>query len=408
VKKQNAIENGLFVCFSENWGTQERRVLKDCIEYRNSGHIPILYCLKDSPLDLKGQDEEIPSLYYMGKDASKFFSFHNFFEFKKVIISYRINLVHIFGKDSIWLFGFLLKQYPLIPFFISIFREFKHAYDNFYHAFLFNRVDRVFVPSEELKQNVFSFLSLKPTKVVVSGLGIEANVKKISNDLAINEQLNLSHNSLIVGIPCHLDVNSWPSIETIVFALGSLLEMRTLKKTSSSSLQLQLQKDPLYFVFISEFNWEESLFLGKIRDYVLTVIPLEKVRFLTLDLFEGHQKLFNLWLIPDYQECLPDHMLTALRDQVPIVIPRGPSGKEILGLEPLMGKSYESSDARELRIKLLELIDDLKAANSIIKKVKARILAPHMHEYYVKTMRQEYQLAFSKRERFYSVHSGTG
>src|SRR5690606_12393439 len=87
----------LFICPSLKWGTLERRCLLDSIFIRDSGGNPIIYCMKGSHLDKEAELQDIPRVYFSGREVKDFIDWSYFSDIKGLIKNNHFDLIHCYS-----------------------------------------------------------------------------------------------------------------------------------------------------------------------------------------------------------------------------------------------------------------------------------------------------------------------
>ncbi len=109
----------LFVCPGDRWGTIERRALQDCNFFRDMGGNPILFCLKDSFIDIEAEEYDLPRIYLQSRRVRKFFDIKFIMNIRSILKENRFDIIHCYNLSYVWTISFLLMANTRVPLLLS-------------------------------------------------------------------------------------------------------------------------------------------------------------------------------------------------------------------------------------------------------------------------------------------------
>jgi glycosyltransferase involved in cell wall biosynthesis len=365
-------ETYFYICLSEDWGTRERAALRNALMAADEGHQVLLYCLKESVLDLAAKKANIHVLYYKRGRPWKKFDFAHHYELRDIIARYEIALVHCFDLQGLVPVGFALMRFPHVPFLMSIFSEVIKTYKRFWQRWALSRVDYFLVPTAELGDNILDRLKVKAKKVEVTGLCLTSPdvTKQLSSDEFV-KMFDLSGKSVVIGTLVGRHLREAGGVNPLLYALKGLVQ--SLGEEGKEAI----------LIMIGEKKWNTHLINKELRTLVASLGLENNVRFCDEIDFESIQHLFDLWVGLPSMEGLADHMLASLYAGVPVVLPRTASTLELIRRKDLSpGKTYRIGDGRELKDNCLAILKDAKSFRSDVKALREYLEESHGFEHY--------------------------
>lgn len=167
--------NSLLICPSLEWGSLERRVLKDALFQKKLGVRPTIYCFKKSVLSSFAIENDIKVLFTQNKKINELVDIQYFLELRKILKENNYGLVHCFSTRYIWMAALVLKSFRSIPLFLTINKRINFSFRGLIYKWLLRRVDRIFAFSQTMIDIVPTFLDVPKRKVKFSGFGLDEN-----------------------------------------------------------------------------------------------------------------------------------------------------------------------------------------------------------------------------------------
>lgn len=371
----------LFICPSDEWGTLERRVINDCHYLRDIGGSPVLYCTKGSPIDREAQKLSLPRQFYKGKKVNRIFDLTYFIDIKKVIKENKFDIVHCFSLDYVWTLCFLLMTQPQLPLFLTFNRFLEKNYNGFVEKWLFKRVDLIMTFSSNIRSVVLNNLPVIPRKVHVVGAGVELyNVKKDEKD----------ESQKVIG--CF--VTSKTQFENLNAFLYLIKPMRGLGPKSSQQLK---------FLIYSDRSMEEYFDVEKINELIDQLGVRKHVFFVETQRPDEAIRKMDIYVSLSFDEPFCDLEIVSTLLGVPIVAPRTPSRRQLIGKLPGIGHTFYFQDSRELRSQIEKILTNESKYKSSLGENFERLNLTHGLDNYVEKVYGHYVRLYSQRLRFASI-----
>lgn len=355
-------ENILLVCYSDEWGVNER-FLVNLIKLLSKYEVEIhLFCYKDSLLDLKLKENKANiRVYYTHRQSN---IWYKTLAFKRFIKRFSIQIVHGFDAKSLIPLAVAVNSFPLVPLLyndMNLQTKFKH---NFLSRFYINRIDRIITSYYEL----FLFLSRKynlhERKIENVGVFVRKNRRSRVNE----EQGDILKKILFTE-------KDW--------AIGAYIPQTIEDKSSFDFLldtfeHLQSQtvnKGKIALVVYSERDWDTFLFFGDLKNELLER-KIENIHFVTERDSTSQFKDISLWIMLDKSEGLEERSVQALVNEVPVLAPRTEAVLKFNEANHLILETYHHNDARDLRKKILASIENIEHFKAKIVRYK-KDLSPY-------------------------------
>jgi hypothetical protein len=400
-------KNILLICPTEEWTSRERATLRDALLAIKNKHVPYIYCLKDSFLDIFAKQCNINCIYHEGKLQIQFYNWYKLYKMYDRLRQYDLNLVHCYEADFLPAISMLIKRNPLLPLIVTINSELEHFYRDLWMRPLTSRIDMVLLSSSELRSNIWRHLGVHPRRMDNMGLGpIESltidlesnqnNIEKITKEKFLKSR-NITEDCELVGtvIPPH-----WQDNSKILPVLHSLQIINQKAKNGKKyKLLLLMQKE-----------WKTSLIYKELNDLIVELSIENDVFLCTANLIHEnensysiveYQSILDLWIGLESSEILEDYTLSATFNEIPVIIPRTASNIVLVHDYLQVGESYKRGDSRELRNKWELVMKSYSSYKKGIKKAIAELTAFYDHSIYEERLMKLYERTIEKRERVF-------
>lgn len=370
-----------FLALSENWETSERNILRDARIAREMGAKVIVYCYRDTVVDLWCQNYNLETYYAHGIVGNKI----SLYKTIKKIINFcknkNVELIHCYKIEHLWPLAFFLRTDRVISLVFSLSHELQYFYRNIWHRPLIARIDHVFFTSQEMVDNITGHLGIPLRKIDYIGTGCsekeESPKKPFSKE---RDAFYLATNVLGTERKANF-------IDIILNALKITIESGLISKK-------------LYLVLASEKRWSHFIVANELRRK-LTDMGLES-HVIFVDSFsmgEVHKKI-DLWIGQSRTEDIEDYCIEALLNRRPVIFPRTASSAEVIRQFGKVGETYKSEDGRELRHKILKVLENIESYQNALKKAIGKLSENFGPDTYNENLKHSYENLVARRERY--------
>lgn len=367
----------LYICPSNKWGTLERKALNDCLIQRDFGGNPVLFCLKDSKLDLEATKWDIKTIYYSGQKVRPVFDFRYLLNLKQTLKTNNFDVIHCYSLDYIWEVCFLLLTKPHIPLLFTFNNYLNDTYKNYFQRWLFKRVDQVLVFSQTMKETVQETLPVSNRKIKISGNGVES-FKKIPK-----EQSKIKDINCIVSALEDID-----QVKTLIYAIKSL-------RIHLDELDIDLKLNIFSLTPIEKFETYESITQLVHDNHLADIIHFQKIKE---DIEAFHQA--DVFVGTAFNEPFNDYEMMAVLAKVPVLLPRTASRQSLLNRYKWTGESYYYSDSREVKSKLLKILTNDQVYLNELSDQHQSFKDNHGIDSYITRLCGFYERNYSKRIKY--------
>jgi glycosyltransferase involved in cell wall biosynthesis len=386
--KKSNFENrrkAIYICPSNLWGARERTVLRDALISKDMGLEPLIYCLKDSYLDLEAKQSNLEVIHHYGKIQTRFIKWYKLFGLGKIVREEDVALVHCYHLNFLWPLSFFLKSRPEIPLFFTTHKEISKSYREFYHKALLSRVDHFFVSSAGLVSNLMVHMDIPPRKIQVLGFGNE--VIEISRTEASKVKKDLSFDKEVWTLGTFLSSHH-TSPENVLPLIYAVMGFNQKKQDESARL-----------ILICDRNWNEVLIYQELIRLIKDLGSEDDVYFYSGVSLGTFQKSIDIWLSAETSENLEDLAIGAVFQGTPVLVPRTSSSKELFGKWGEVGLTYKAGDARDLRDQLCLMVEKNRRFIRQIAKITEELMESNHFEHYKERLHDTYHNIFAARQR---------
>lgn len=382
--------NILFICPSEYWSTIERTALRDCKLLKQQGHQAYLYCLQDSFLDIKAREAGLKIIPHHGKLSTSVIRWKKLAHLSNLIQDFNIQIVQCYDIHMLWPVSYFLRNKPLIPLIFSHNVEVQKIYRQMWYRPLISRIDVTLIPNREMLEGVVGSLGMAAHKIENCGLGV--GEEKLGQRLTENSEYghfleNFQDHWLFA---CYVGAH-----ETSIGFLQPIFE--ALKVLN----QLRPQGKACKLVLISDKPWDQTLIYPELRTELIDAELDQDVLFESKTSVIRLQQWIDLWIGLRSYEAIEDYTVTALLGGVPVVLTRSTTSVELLRLNQALGRTYKKNDSRELRTKILEILENMERNQKQIQNSYEKLKELFGIETYRDQLLNIFQKSLQKRARFY-------
>jgi hypothetical protein len=374
----------LFICNSDKLDTLARRCLSDVLFFRNTGAEVSVICQSDTPLFEQFKAEGI-NLYSLNSFSSQWNRVIVLLQLLKKISNLKpFDFVHCYHYELLFTLGIFLKRISPISLVFTCNQDVSTLYRFWWHDFFIKRIDYVFTLSPSIQEQLADLLPIPSRKVSVMGLGLESQIS-FSPRKKDSDEWNL----------CVFVANKFDLDEGLELLLRILDHLNENLKSNSPNIKLKLN-------LLSEVVWEKHFAFQSLKSLVLerglSSMVEFKYRPQRNNFFLGQ----DIFISIDDQELFNDIELWALLSHLPIVIPRTSVREQLLQSREL-GHTYQMGDGRELKQKILFIIDHYFTLLSSLEMAVPKLHESHQFEHYSILLRETYQKLIARRARLVSL-----
>lgn len=374
----------LVVVLSEHFSTIEKRALEDCLMHRDSGMQVKLFCLKKSLIGDWAQKSDIDIIYSNKKAAKREIDFKLLSEISKIVEDFDFDIVHLYSLKHFPVVSVALRRNTLTSLIITTNEALIGYKKNLLYRLLFRRVDSIFCFTERQRDLLCERLPVHQRKFHLIGMGIDINLENI-------KKIKTNEDEIIIGTfvsPDTQDLSGLKVYLDAIVSLGLAVERENSKgkkiKFSLASF-LPWREHPMQKALMNELQLRNL-------DYIVSLDHIADLKRWVneLDLYVNH----SLFQAIDYVEIFAQLL------NVAVLYPRnGTHANYGLVDQGLIGESYAIGDARELRTKLLKLLDDAPIYQQQFRKMSKSIQEMHTVEGYLAQLTFHYEKLITQRAR---------
>lgn len=400
-------EKVFFVCASEDWSVKERTVVKDMLVSKQQGREVYLFALKDSFLDMKATSFGIPVVHFFGKLNTNILKWKRLTILKQQINKLNIDIVHCYNDNLVWPLAFFLRRKPYIPLILSSFNRIKKGHKSLIYRTLSGRIDLVINYYKVHQNNIIEKLGIPALKVKHEDFPINSDISVKLTRQRFLKQMGVEDEADIFLIGAFVDVNlkSIDSLKPVLKAIS------VLSKNTNKNFRL---------ILFNEKNWGNSLIYPELLQEIKNLSIEDEIVFYkassnlkmenenregqsyVVPYIEDIMPVLDLWMNTNAQDNMDDLTIASLIQGLPIIGHRSAAMKEFLYNYPECGESYKFEDARELKDKVLKILENEKVYRKNIKKVIDELEVRGNFKDYSFRLSDLYMSALRKRQRFYA------
>jgi len=364
----------LFVSLSSQWGTTERRCLKDVVNHRNAGGSVILYCLKNSFLDQEASKQDIPRIYSSEPKGSWTDHLSRYFFLKNFLKKTPIDLVHVYHHDELSSLCLVLNYYSHAPLVYTYNRIVKKK-NSLFESIVYPRIDSIITFFEDGPEHARSIYNLGLRKTHYFGLGLE-NLKSSKEQLSTLKVTTFFERNLSLS-------------DELSFLLDQIsLVLQKFSPSERENFTLYLQTD---------IDWRSHPLFDLAKRKILERHLENYVTFETISISEI-SSMPQLRLSFSSQEFISDIDILSSLGQSTLLVPRVFSHAELL--QKSRALSYFPLDPREFCQKFQTLLRDQSNPLKSQARAGSTWIDFHDQDHYEFQLTTLYEKLTLQRQRF--------
>lgn len=350
----------LMVCLSHSWGGLEQVTAYDSLDLASIGLKPKVLCFQDSPLYENLVQYPEVQLLPLSFSPRNYFDLRLKAELEKTLHE-GINLIHthqtsLLGSIAPWLWN-----RPQVALFATRHIMNNHYKKDFFHRALYARLDALLVMSDMLRKNVLDTHSIRDRRVKVVRLGLNFDyfdASKVDGE-GQRAQWGADSQTKVIGMVGRIDPAKGQS--TLIKAVAGLMKGRKLK-------------DRIKIVIVGEETLGSTKYhLEELHQMVLQFGLENEVIFTGFqDNIPEIMKGFDIFVMPSREEAFGLVAIEAMAMEVPIIISKGGSAREIVG-EDEFGLTVRPDDAFDLQQKLRFLLDSPEEGKEMGRRARQHV-----------------------------------
>ncbi len=330
----------LEVCTSKSWGGMEMRTIKVSQSFLQLGHELTLLCYPNSSLHKEANQLSIKTIVL---PFSNSIHFNLIIKLRKFLIKEQFDIIHLqYSRDLRFIIPAIEKIKPKVPVVLTKRIGSYINKRNFFHKYLYSRVDLVTTISEVIKKNVIDTCPIDPSKVEVIYNGI--NIKEFQDALnyreKIRQELNISKDEVLIGM-----------IGRFSPGKGHEEFLKTAKIISDKKLNAK-------FIIVGNASYGEEDYANKIYNLAKELELDNVVKFI------GYRKdipelmsAIDILTIPSYAEAFGNVAIEGMAAAKPVVATNTDGLAEIV-VEDETGLQIPPQNSNALSDALIKLISD--------------------------------------------------
>jgi len=330
----------LALCLSPDQGGLELYIIKLFNRYHKNGQDIPVACSKNSYIskNISSNKIECPS-------QGLFKKISNFFLIRRFIIDNDINIIHVSWTRDL-LLSVALKIFISSDIKIIYYRQMKitRPKKDFYHRFIYNKIDSIMVITDKLKNEAHKYLPIENKKIHKLTYGIEIPPDHtLINKLDFFSKHNMNPKIFSIAIFSRIEEQKGQHI--------------VLNSISKSKHEIQL------FIIGHTMNAKYRDMLEKTANDNKLSSKLKFVDFVGLPM--SYMPCFDLIILPTYEETFGLIVAEAMLMKVPVIGSNAGGVPEIIKNNQ-NGLLFETKNENDLLEKIDSMIDNKKTRDTYI------------------------------------------
>lgn len=347
----------LISCLSKSWGGMEMFAVQSAQKLISNNCELYIFCIENSKIDLNSNF--IPEEKKLRVKSNFYLNIFNIWRLKKFLETNEIEIIHTQFSKDLWTItpalNLIKKHIPLV--FTKQLGSFIIKKD-FFHQWIYKRVDKAIAISSIIKQNLIETTPLNEEKIVVipNVVDLERFNPENFDRKKIRTTFGFDGNVLVFTNVARLSPGKGQDI--------------ILKAISLIKEQL---KDTL-FVFIGEAEEREKFYENNLKNFVRENNLEQLVKFY------GFRKdipeilaASDVFLFPSYAEAFGISLIEAMAMGLPNIVCKADGVIDII-IENETSLTFERNDVQTLSENILKLKNDaelrMKLSSNSIKRAK--------------------------------------
>lgn len=378
--------NILYLLPTRDWSTKERLAFRDMSLAKKHGYNIYLCTYEGSFLALAAKSIDIEIVPLKEHFFNRFTAFHKHIPLKLINKMAKIDIVHGYDFNLLFSMSVQLRSENLTALVITQDHAIDKPLQRFWYRPLISRIDTLILSNKNLIQDAIGNLGLPLKKIEYFGMGINQEECTDSETIALN--LDLYNDYFLAGTYVSPAIKSVDQITPLLSALGVLNEKLPGGRKSK-------------LLFVSAVDFQSIAILPEIMRQIQEQQLQDDVLFVSNKDIVGIIAKLDVWISNGPSELVEDFAISALMNEVPIIIPRNFCSVDLLEEYAGVGESYKLYDARELRDKWEKVILGNSVFREKTKLYRYFVEREHSYKGYKNQLLSLYTRTVQRRSRLF-------
>lgn len=378
--------NILYILPTRDWSTKERLAFRDMSLAQKHGYNVFLCTYEGSFLAQAARTIEVNIIPFKEHFLNRFTSFHKHIPIRHINKKAKMDIVHCYDFDLLLSLSLQLKAENLTALVVTMDHTIDQPLQRFWYRPLISRIDSLIVTNKNLTQDAIGNLGLPLKKIEYLGMGIKQEEVVESDSVAIN--FDLYKDYFLAGTYMS------PAIRNIAKITPLLSALKVLNEKAPGGRKSKL-------LFISAVDFKSIDLLPEVMRQIQEQELQDDVLFVTNKDIVSVISQLNAWISNGPTELIEDFAISALMNEVPVIIPRNFCAVDLLDEYEGVGETYKLFDARELRDKWEKIILGNAVFREKTKLFKYFVEREHSYKGYKTQLLSLYTRTVQRRSRLF-------
>lgn len=378
--------NILYFLPTRDWSTKERLAFRDMSVAKKHGYNIYLCTYEGSFLAQAAKTIDVELIPFKEHFLNRLFVFHKHFPLRQINKKAKLDIVHCYDFNLLFSLSVQMNTENLTALVITQDHAIDKPLQRFWYRPLISRIDSLILTNKNLAQDALGNLGLPLKKIEYFGMGIKTEEAIDPESIAIN--FDLYKDYFLAGTYVSPAIDSVTQITPLLSALKVLNE----KKPGGRRSKL---------LFISAIEFQSIGILPEIMRQIQEQELQEDVLFVTNKDIVSVISQLNVWISNNPTELIEDFAISALMNEVPVLLPRNFCSVDLLTEYEGVGETYKLFDARELRDKWEKIILGNAVFREKTKLYKFFVEREHSYKGYKAQLLSLYTRTVQRRSRLF-------
>lgn len=378
--------NILYLLPTKDWSTKERLAFRDMSVAKKHGYNIYLCTYEGSFLAQAAKSIEVEVIPFKEHFLNRFTVFHKHFPLRPINRKAKLDIVHCYDFNLLFSLSVQLKAENLTALVVTMDHSIDKPLQKFWYKPLISRIDSLIMTNKNLTQDAVGNLGLPLKKIEYFGMGIKQEDVADPDAVAIN--FDLYRDYFLAGTYVSPAINEVAQITPLLSALKVLNEKTPAGKKSK-------------LLFVSAVDFQSIAILPEIMRQIQEQELQDDVLFVTNKDIVSIISHLNIWISNGPNELVEDFAISALMNEVPVIIPRNFCAVDLLDEYEGVGETYKLFDARELRDKWEKIILGNAVFREKTKLYKFFVEREHAYKGYKAQLLSLYTRTVQRRFRLF-------
>jgi|GEM_PF-744091 len=379
--------NILYVLPTIDWSTKERLAFRDMNVAKKHGYNIYLCTYEGSFLAQAAKTIDVEIIPFKEHFLNRFFTYHKHVPLRPINRKAKIDIVHCYDFDLLLSLSFQLKAENLMALVVTVDHTIDKPLQQFWYRPLIARIDSLILTNKNLTQDVLGNLGLPLKKVEYFGMGIKQEEESTTSE-SVSINFDLYKDYFLAGTYVS------PAIKNIAKITPMLSALKVLNEKTPGGKKSKL-------LFISAVDFQSIDLLPEVMKQIQEQELQDDVLFVTNKDIVSVIPELDVWISNGPTELIEDFAISALMNEVPVIIPRNFCSVDLLDVYEGVGETYKLYDARELRDKWEKVILGNAVFREKTKLYKYFVEREHSYKGYKMQLLSLYSRTVLRRSRLF-------